>query len=70
MAHAAELPRPANVLATAPTTPVMSTQIDSPAPSDVLVRSGVPELPRADVLGTELALTDYEGAMDWIDEEF
>ena len=46
----------------------MSTQIDSPAPSDVLVRSGVPELPRADVLGTELALTDYEGAMDWIDE--
>lgn len=26
-----------------------------------------PDLPRADVLGIPLALTDYEGTMDWID---
>ncbi len=25
-------------------------------------------MPRTTVLGTELALTDYEGAMDWMDE--
>ena len=27
----------------------------------------VPDLPRADVLGIPLALTDYEGTMDWMD---
>src|SRR5919197_3119402 len=26
-----------------------------------------PDLPRVDVLGVPLALTDYEGAMDWMD---
>src|SRR3954470_20179627 len=46
----------------------MSAQTDSlPAP-DVVVRPGLPAMPRASVLGTKLALTDYEGAMDWMDE--
>ena len=27
-----------------------------------------PVLPRAEILGVPLALTDYEGAMDWMDE--
>jgi len=30
-------------------------------------RADVPELPSADVLGIPLALTDYEGVMDWMD---
>ena len=46
----------------------MSAQTDSRPASDVPVRSGLPEMPRATVLGTDLALTDYEGAMDWMDE--
>jgi N-acetylglucosaminyldiphosphoundecaprenol N-acetyl-beta-D-mannosaminyltransferase len=46
----------------------MSTQTDSRPASDVLARSGLPAMARAGVLGTELALTDYEGAMDWMDE--
>jgi N-acetylglucosaminyldiphosphoundecaprenol N-acetyl-beta-D-mannosaminyltransferase len=46
----------------------MSAQTDSRPARDVLARSGLPPMPRADVLGTRLALTDYEGAMDWIDE--
>ncbi|HEV2821446.1 MAG TPA: WecB/TagA/CpsF family glycosyltransferase [Solirubrobacteraceae bacterium] len=33
----------------------------SPAPAPA------PDLPRADVLGIPLALTDYEGTMDWMD---
>src|SRR4051794_33356700 len=46
----------------------MSAQTDSlPAP-DVVVRPGLPAMPRASVLGTKLALTEYEGAMDWMDE--
>src|SRR3954449_6768274 len=46
----------------------MSAQTDSlPAP-DVVVRPGLPAMPRASVLGTQLALTSYEGAMDWMDE--
>ena len=46
----------------------MSAQTDSlPAP-DVVVRPGLPAMPRATVLGTKLALTHYEGAMDWMDE--
>jgi N-acetylglucosaminyldiphosphoundecaprenol N-acetyl-beta-D-mannosaminyltransferase len=30
--------------------------------------SGLPDIPRASVVGVELAVTDYEGAMDWMDE--
>jgi N-acetylglucosaminyldiphosphoundecaprenol N-acetyl-beta-D-mannosaminyltransferase len=30
-------------------------------------RASVPELPSAEVLGISLSLTDYEGAMDWMD---
>jgi N-acetylglucosaminyldiphosphoundecaprenol N-acetyl-beta-D-mannosaminyltransferase len=46
----------------------MSAQTDSRPARDVPVRSGLPAMPSATVLGTELALTDYEGAMDWMDE--
>ena len=46
----------------------MSAQIDSRPARDVLARSGLPPMPRAEVLGTPLALTDYKGAMDWMDE--
>jgi N-acetylglucosaminyldiphosphoundecaprenol N-acetyl-beta-D-mannosaminyltransferase len=46
----------------------MSAQTDSRPAPDVLVRPGLPAMPRATVLGTSLALTDYEGAMDWMDE--
>jgi N-acetylglucosaminyldiphosphoundecaprenol N-acetyl-beta-D-mannosaminyltransferase len=46
----------------------MSAQTDSRPASDVLPRTGLPAMPRATVLGTPLALTDYEGAMDWMDE--
>src|SRR5919202_2372698 len=50
------------------TLPPMSTQIDSPPAQDALVRDGLPPMPRANVVGTELGLTDYEGTMDWMDE--
>src|SRR4051794_10824294 len=50
------------------TPPPMSTQIDSPPAEDALVRAGLPPLPRANVVGTDLGLTDYAGTMDWIDE--
>src|SRR4051794_21388419 len=50
------------------TLPPMSTQIDSPPAQDALVRAGLPPLPRANVVGTDLGLTDYEGTMDWMDE--
>src|SRR5215216_1469041 len=46
----------------------MSAQTDSRPAPDVLVRPGLPAMPRATVLGTSLALTDYEGAMHWMDE--
>jgi N-acetylglucosaminyldiphosphoundecaprenol N-acetyl-beta-D-mannosaminyltransferase len=46
----------------------MSTQIDSRLRSDDLLRSALPALSRADVLGVELAVTDYERTMDWMDE--
>jgi N-acetylglucosaminyldiphosphoundecaprenol N-acetyl-beta-D-mannosaminyltransferase len=46
----------------------MSTQIDSRAARDVLAQDGLPAMPCANVVGTELAVTDYEGAMDWMDE--
>src|SRR3954452_3573199 len=50
------------------TLPPMSTQIDSPPAQDALVRAGLPPMPRANVVGTDLGLTDYEGTMDWMDE--
>src|SRR3954447_15444773 len=50
------------------TLPPMSTQIDSPPAHDAIVRAGLPPMPRANVVGTDLGLTDYEGAMDWMDE--
>src|SRR4051795_8085155 len=50
------------------TLPPMSTQIDSPPDQDALARAGLPPLPRANVVGTDLGLTDYEGTMDWMDE--
>src|SRR3954468_7467442 len=48
------------------TLPPMSTQIDSPPAQDALVRAGLPPMPRANVVGTDLGLTDYEGTMDWV----
>src|SRR3954468_817602 len=64
---AARLRRPPCVQA--PARPrLMSTQTDSRPARDVHVRPGLPAMPRATVLGTPLALTDYEGAMDWMDE--
>src|SRR4051795_12181315 len=50
------------------TLPPMSTQIDSPPAQDALVRAGLPPMPRANVVGPGLGLTDYEGTMDWMDE--
>src|SRR3954447_17183722 len=49
------------------TLPPMSTQTDSPPGQDALVCAGLPPLPRANVVGTDLGLTDYEGTMDWMD---
>ena len=46
----------------------MSAQTDSRPVRDVLPRPGLPAMPRTSVLGTDLALTNYEGAMDWMDE--
>jgi N-acetylglucosaminyldiphosphoundecaprenol N-acetyl-beta-D-mannosaminyltransferase len=34
---------------------------------DIQAALAAPELPSADVLGVPLALTDYEGVMDWMD---
>jgi N-acetylglucosaminyldiphosphoundecaprenol N-acetyl-beta-D-mannosaminyltransferase len=45
----------------------MSTQIDLLPTRDAFARLGLPKMPRAEVLGIELALTDYEGTMDWMD---
>src|SRR3954454_21124397 len=50
------------------TLPPMSTQIDSPPAQDAIVRAGLPPMPRANVVGTDLGLTDYAGTMDWMDE--
>jgi N-acetylglucosaminyldiphosphoundecaprenol N-acetyl-beta-D-mannosaminyltransferase len=50
------------------TPPPMSTQIDSPPAPDALASAGLPPMPRANVVGTELGLTDYAGTMDWMDE--
>jgi N-acetylglucosaminyldiphosphoundecaprenol N-acetyl-beta-D-mannosaminyltransferase len=46
----------------------MSTQIDPRLVSDDLPRSAPPALPRAEILGVDLAVTDYERTMDWMDE--
>jgi N-acetylglucosaminyldiphosphoundecaprenol N-acetyl-beta-D-mannosaminyltransferase len=48
--------------------PAMSSQTDSPSTGDALGQAELPELPRAAVVGIELAVTTYEGTMDWIDE--
>jgi len=46
----------------------MSAQTDSRPAPDVHPRSGLPPMARRNVLGMDLALTDYGGAMDWMDE--
>jgi N-acetylglucosaminyldiphosphoundecaprenol N-acetyl-beta-D-mannosaminyltransferase len=46
----------------------MPTQTDLRAASGVPPRPGPPALPRAEILGTQLALTDYDDTMDWMDE--
>jgi N-acetylglucosaminyldiphosphoundecaprenol N-acetyl-beta-D-mannosaminyltransferase len=46
----------------------MSIQTDSRPVRDVSARPGLPAMPRVNVVGTDLAVTDYEGAMDWMDE--
>jgi N-acetylglucosaminyldiphosphoundecaprenol N-acetyl-beta-D-mannosaminyltransferase len=44
----------------------MSVDIDAPTETSVAATTA-PMLPRAEILGVPLALTDYEGAMDWMD---
>jgi N-acetylglucosaminyldiphosphoundecaprenol N-acetyl-beta-D-mannosaminyltransferase len=46
----------------------MSSQTDLPSTGDALGRPELPVLPSAAVVGIELAVTTYEGTMDWIDE--
>jgi N-acetylglucosaminyldiphosphoundecaprenol N-acetyl-beta-D-mannosaminyltransferase len=46
----------------------MSAQIDSPPAQHARLRAGLPPMPRANVVGTDLALTDYAATMDWMDE--
>jgi N-acetylglucosaminyldiphosphoundecaprenol N-acetyl-beta-D-mannosaminyltransferase len=46
----------------------MSTKVDPSATRYAASRVVLPELPRAAVLGINLALTDYDGTMDWMDE--
>jgi N-acetylglucosaminyldiphosphoundecaprenol N-acetyl-beta-D-mannosaminyltransferase len=43
----------------------MSVDID--AHTETVAPTPAPVLPRAEILGVPLALTDYEGAMDWMD---
>jgi N-acetylglucosaminyldiphosphoundecaprenol N-acetyl-beta-D-mannosaminyltransferase len=45
----------------------MSVDIDAPRETSAATALA-PVLPRAEILGVPLALTDYEGAMDWMDE--
>ena len=45
----------------------MSTQTDPPGAPDSSTVPGAPAIRRAAVLGIELAVTDYDGAMDWMD---
>jgi N-acetylglucosaminyldiphosphoundecaprenol N-acetyl-beta-D-mannosaminyltransferase len=44
----------------APTPTALTDAVRAPMP--------VPDLPRATVLGVDLALSDYEGTLDWMDE--
>ena len=46
----------------------MPTQTDPGLDSDDLLRSAPPALPRAEILGVDLAVTDYERTMDWLDD--
>jgi N-acetylglucosaminyldiphosphoundecaprenol N-acetyl-beta-D-mannosaminyltransferase len=46
----------------------MSAPTQTPATDDVLMPGTTGALRSAAVLGIELALTDYEGTMDWMDE--
>jgi N-acetylglucosaminyldiphosphoundecaprenol N-acetyl-beta-D-mannosaminyltransferase len=46
----------------------MPAPTDTPPTDDLLTRSTLPALRRASVLGIDLALTDYEGTMDWMDD--
>jgi N-acetylglucosaminyldiphosphoundecaprenol N-acetyl-beta-D-mannosaminyltransferase len=46
----------------------MSTQTDPCPVPDVPSGSGPLAVPRTAVLGIDLAVTDYEGAMEWMDE--
>jgi N-acetylglucosaminyldiphosphoundecaprenol N-acetyl-beta-D-mannosaminyltransferase len=46
----------------------VSTQIDPRPPSRTDAADGLPAMPRDEILGMELAITDYDGAMDWMDE--
>jgi N-acetylglucosaminyldiphosphoundecaprenol N-acetyl-beta-D-mannosaminyltransferase len=49
-----------------PTLTSMSVDIDAHTETSV-AQTSAPVLPRAEILGVPLALTDYEGAMDWMD---
>jgi N-acetylglucosaminyldiphosphoundecaprenol N-acetyl-beta-D-mannosaminyltransferase len=44
------------------------TQTDSRPQTRAPGPGALPAMPTDDVLGTRLAITDYEGAMDWMDE--
>src|SRR5262245_39127235 len=46
----------------------MPTSTHTPTLDQHALRSRAPELRRASVLGVDLAVTDYEGTMDWMDE--
>jgi N-acetylglucosaminyldiphosphoundecaprenol N-acetyl-beta-D-mannosaminyltransferase len=46
----------------------MAIPTDSPADGGAAPRAAPPALPRASVVGIDLAVTDYQGAMDWMDE--
>jgi N-acetylglucosaminyldiphosphoundecaprenol N-acetyl-beta-D-mannosaminyltransferase len=46
----------------------MSTPTHTPTADDALVPASIAALRSASVLGVELALTDYAGTMDWMDE--
>jgi N-acetylglucosaminyldiphosphoundecaprenol N-acetyl-beta-D-mannosaminyltransferase len=48
--------------------PRMPAPIHTPPTDAVRMPSAVPDLPRANVLGVDLALSDYEGTLDWMDE--
>jgi N-acetylglucosaminyldiphosphoundecaprenol N-acetyl-beta-D-mannosaminyltransferase len=45
----------------------MPRQTDSPRTPDPPTAAGAPAMARAAILGIDLAVTDYDGAMDWMD---